>query len=112
MMSNVQLPDEYVPTQLRSKPPQPRSDVAYACGWRVSTTHFGEITISNEITHGPFPTIEDALETVRPNDPRRTQSKIEVVFALYRLNRDGTDEELYHWFAPRTGTPRWRRIKQ
>lgn len=86
-MSDHELPERYVPSELRPDRPSGRDRVAYAIGFRQP-----DKKASYAMTHGPFPTLKDALETV----PNRGFDQQEAS-CIIRFNKDGTDEELYRW---------------
>jgi hypothetical protein len=90
------LPEEYVPKTLRKEEPTPRDKVIYAVGHRDGLATYG-------MTDGPFPTLEEALEVAPSDDAKNC--------VVLRLNKDGTDEVLYHWHVGRGGVRTWRRWK-
>lgn len=98
-MSDDELPNEYTPEELRPAKLEPRVEVVYACGYHYKTQ--GGVK-SYGMFAGPHPDLKEMLEKVP--DPMEKQTTY-----IIRFDLDGTSEELYFWFKPRTGTPCWWR---
>lgn len=75
------LPSRYVPSVLRGASFQGIREVMYGIGIQHQKDSFGMI-------NGPFPSIEEALETV--------PSSNENVY-LIRFNADNSEDILYKW---------------
>ena len=85
-----ELPEEYVPSELRVPKLKRRAFVDYAVGFRDGDNY--------GMTHGPNPSITNMLEVVPEEDPKGR------VAVIVRLNKDGTDEIIYRW-----ANGRWKR---
>ena len=96
MSKKDDLPDSWVPTELRPDELKPRERVVYACGCRTGVASFG-------MFHGPFPTLEEALNVVPAEEDKNP--------VIVRFNKDGTDEVIYYWFVGRDGSKMWKRCK-
>ncbi len=74
-------PDEYDPIQAHMPGPRQKT---YAVGHTKDFISFG-------MTHGPWPTLREALNTV-PSPPEEGET-----VCLIRFDTDGTDTVLYLW---------------
>lgn len=102
-----ELPDEYIPEELRESEPKPIEQVLYACGFEQKRRVKGLQNASYAMFHGPNPDVRKMLNEVPPTDPVIPDNTLDAV--IVRFNKDGTDEVIYRWFVPRTGIPRWKR---